>query len=120
MAVKYTLVPETVEKPSVLENIPKRYRKRAEELLSYLENLKQTDDERVVYEGGETGSYLIDLLKYFLYPEMLKLQRPLDATKFGILLKERGVPDTILGRVLKYEKNSAKPTSHGPIKWKRL
>jgi hypothetical protein len=111
MAVRYTLVPEVDPRNDVLGSIGKRYRKKAEQLLSYINDVKRTENDRIIYGDGEVGSHLVDLIKYFVYPEFLKLKRPQDAVKFALLLKEKDIPPSILGRQLSLTNN---------VQWKRL
>jgi hypothetical protein len=115
MAARYKLVPEQAARNEVLESIGKRYRKKAEILIKYLSDQRK-ENGRIIYEDGELGSHLVDLIKYFVYPEFLKLKRPADAVKFALLLKHKDVPESVLGRSLVLKQDV--PSSS--IKWRRL
>ena len=70
-------------------------------LIHYLRgNVTIDDNQRVVYPDGTTGSHILDLIRYYVYPSTLKLSRPLDAIEFGMLLKGIGVPTASIGRDL--------------------
>lgn len=77
-----------------------------------------------MYDDGTRGSHLLDLVKYCLYAPIRKLPRPIDAVRFGILLREMDVPDSLLGRslILRREGTTKKTGApqNGTIKWKRL
>lgn len=121
MAIKYALVREDhLKRTQKVDNLTNR----GEQLLELIQPAIKVRDGRVLYNDGEIGSYLTDLLKYFLSSD--SASRPIDATKFAILLKELKVPESLLGRklsfgakVLKHEQNKEKKR-HDGIKWKPL
>ena len=109
MATKYNLVraPDNstaeTEVPQgltdVIRLLPKRYQTKARGLIHYLAGRINLDsDLRVVYDDGTTGSHILDLIRYYTYPKILKIHRPLDAVQFGLKLKEIGVPDATISR----------------------
>src|SRR5437773_2142136 len=47
----------------LIDLLPPRLRVKAKLLLHYVKNVNLDSQGRVIYSGGETGSYLIDLIK---------------------------------------------------------
>lgn len=84
----------------IVDLFPKSYRNRAKLLVHYIGKSMQLRNGRIVYKDGMIGSHLLDLLKYYIYPSALKTSRPSDATKFGVLLKQLDVPDSLVSRSL--------------------
>ena len=75
--------------------LPKGYRQRAKILLHYLEPfIKLTDKDRVIYENGQLGSHILDLVKYFV--STFQTDRPVDAPKFAKLMDKAGVPNSAI------------------------
>lgn len=81
---------------------------------------------RIIYTDGQLGSNLIDLLKYFLYPKGEKMNRPVDAIVFGMLLKQLNVPDNLLTRSISRKngdstrRRKSTNTRNVPFNWKRM
>ena len=107
MANRYTLVPESwlqqENKHSLPEEkqakfsdlpelLPKNMRSKARVLVHYLENggVAVNDMQRIVYDDGEVGSHMLDLLRYGL--SRFSKSRPLDWPKFQELLNKLGAP----------------------------
>ena len=88
--------PTRAENPfeSLVELLPKRYRQKATVIAHYLNgNIQLDPNQRIIYEDGSSGSHFLDLMRYFVYPKSIKVSRPIDAVRFGLLLKSMGVPD---------------------------
>ena len=82
---------------TLVELLPKNLRKKARILVHYLENkITLNEHQRIVYENGEVGSYLLDMIRYYVSP--LVKQRPVDAPDFESVLKNLGVPSSALAR----------------------
>ena len=110
MAKRYRLVPDSgvegaensfAEKAmnfsTLVELLPKNLRNKARILVHYLENkITLNEHQRIVYENGEVGSYLLDMIRYYVSP--LVKQRPVDAPDFESVLKNLGVPSSALAR----------------------
>jgi hypothetical protein len=125
---------ETGRYQEIVDLLPKNLRRKAKILLHYLKNqLRLDDNSRIIYADGGQGSHLLDLVKYYTTPRSVKLSRPVDAVKFGLLLKQIGVPDAALGRELILKRSSVRVSAsesgltknNGPSKrakfgWKRL
>jgi hypothetical protein len=103
MAERLVLVPESLaekikagemRKQSLSEIcgiLPKRLQRKARSLIEYIDdNIVVNDDQRVVYPGGEVGSHIADLIKYFVSKP--PRERPLDAPQFESLIMKAGVP----------------------------
>lgn len=135
---------------AVVSMMPKQMARKAGVLVHYIKSKVKLDENgRVVYEedGGREslGSHLHDLIKFFVANPILKVPRPIDSVKFGILLTKLGVPRAALGRDIslirttpthvpnrqpqtsfhsalyqKPSRNRAKRLQHGPrkIQWK--
>lgn len=90
---------ETSTKDDVINLFPKRLRSRASLLLHYvLKYLSLDHNDRVVYEDTSPGSHIVDLIRYFIHPRTVKIDRPVDAVKFALALKAKGVPDAAFSR----------------------
>lgn len=85
----------------MVELFPKNIRNKAKLLLQFVEPRIKTDsDDRVIYDDGQIGSHLLDLIRFFVLPTTMNVSRPIDASKFGIWLKIKGVPNSAVGRDL--------------------
>ena len=77
---------------TMAELLPKNLRNRAKVLLHYIDGkIRLSDQQRVIYEDGTTGSHLLDLVRYFTSP--LTKTRPMDSHQFLTLLHKNGVPE---------------------------
>lgn len=93
--------PEADELDAIVEMMPKQMGRKAKLLVHYIRNhISVSDNGRVIYDDSSIGSHLHDLVKFFVASPMLRVPRPIDAVKFGILLKRLGVPRAALGRDL--------------------
>lgn len=93
--------PEPTEIDAIVDMMPKQMARKAKLLVHYIRNqIKLSENGRIVYPDRSLGSHLHDLVKFFVASPMLKIPRPIDAVKFGILLKQIGVPRASLGRDL--------------------
>lgn len=95
----------------IITLFPKNYRNRAKSLIHYLKNHIELKNGRVIYSDGSIGSHLLDLIKYYVFPSALKVPRPIDAAKFGILLKQLDVPNSVVGRSLVLKRENLQPTN---------
>lgn len=90
------LIEEKVEGPDyefLINLLPKTYRNRAKMLLHYLKpNLSVQG--RIVYEKGNVGSHILDLLKFVLMPKSFRRKAPNDIAIFVDALKNSGAPDS--------------------------
>jgi hypothetical protein len=82
---------------TLVQLMPPRLRNKAGLLLHYLKDLSVDGQGRVKYESGETGSYLIDLVRFFASPKAMSPARPLDSNLFANVLIEHNVPQSALG-----------------------
>ena len=81
----------------MVEILPKNLRNKARVLLHYIEGkVTLNAHERIVYGDGHVGSYLLDIVRYYVSP--LVKTRPLDAPRFEKLMLEIGVPTSAIGR----------------------
>ena len=87
--------------------LPKNMRGKARILVHYLNGISVNDMQRIVYNDGEVGSHVLDLVKYAVSPFFQK-QRPLDWPKFLSLLESLGVPESAIAR--KVESKIVKPS----------
>jgi len=79
------------------EILPKNLRNRARMLLHYLDGKVKLDThERIVYSDNHVGSYLLDMVRYYVSPFVKT--RPLDAPRFEKILHEIGVPSSAIVR----------------------
>jgi len=77
--------------------LPQKLRNKARMLLHYIDGkIKLDDRERIVYNDNHVGSYIIDLVRYYVSPFVKT--RPLDAPRFEALLNEIGVPSSAIAR----------------------
>ena len=77
--------------------LPKKLRNKARILLHYIDGKVNIDDrERIVYNDNHVGSYLLDIVRYYVSP--LVKNRPLDAPRLEKLLTEVGVPSSAIAR----------------------
>jgi hypothetical protein len=103
MAERLVLVPESLagklnvgdksehSLSEICGSLPKRLQRKARSLIEYIDgNVVLNDDQRVVYPGGEVGSHIADLIKYFVSKP--PRERPLDAPQFESLIMKAGVP----------------------------
>lgn len=91
---------------NLLEMVPKSYQPKARILLTCLQGkVKLTDQQRVIYSDG-VGSHIIDLVRYYVTPSQLKINRPEDAQKFGQLLEQHGVPSSAVNRPIRQLANA--------------
>lgn len=87
--------------------LPKKQQHKATVIVHFLKTLLKLDtNQRVVYEDGTIGSHLLDLLRFFTSPISVTRFRPLDALKFGLLMRKAGVPDYAIGRQLVLKRKS--------------
>ena len=107
MAQKFKLIPVSensrseneIDIEGLIGMLPKRYRNKAKIVLVILKGKVQFDDNHhILYQNGERGSHVVDLIKYYLTPEALKIKRPFDSLEFGRLLSKFGVPQSALAR----------------------
>lgn len=94
--------------------LPKRQQNKAAAIIHFLKSVVNMDsNNRIIYEDGSVGSHLLDLLRYYTSPISIMKDRPLDALKFGLLLRKAGVPEYAIGRqlVLKRKADAGKPVS---------
>jgi hypothetical protein len=119
MAQKYALIPmKTLEKikekhanissddsedvkKDILSLFPNRFKQRAAVVLQYAMRFAELDENhRIIHADGSIGSHIVDLIKYFIYPPVMNVERPLDALDFAIKLKEHGIPESSITRNL--------------------
>lgn len=78
---------------------PKRSRSRASLLLHYvMKNMSLDGNQRVMYNDGSRGSHIVDLVRYFINTSAMHIDRPIDAIKFAMELKSKGVPEAAFSR----------------------
>jgi hypothetical protein len=98
MAKRLVLVPENwltkfdnenVESPTfkeIVDSFPKRLQKKVQALVDQLGNRVKIDsNQRVVYDDGEVGSNIVDLIRYSVSPSTT--ERPIDAPRFDAIMK---------------------------------
>lgn len=107
MAKKMVLVPadnlehteEVRDMSALAEMLPKSYQSRGKALLKLLKGKVQLDSrDHVVYENGEKGSHIVDLVRYFVTPKHLKVTRPFDSNLFYSILIDLGTPTSLMAR----------------------
>lgn len=94
---------------SILQMLPKSYRRKARVILEAGEIPFHPKTLRVQYSDGEVGSHVMDLLQYVLAPKFIQTKQkstPIDLDKFIELLKSKPV---IPSSVYSHAKKSRKP-----------
>jgi hypothetical protein len=93
----------------LVDLLPRQYRNKAKLLLGFLKPRVRLDEQmRILYENGDKGSNLLDMIRFYVLPISSKTKRPLDALRFGLWMKKEGVPRSAIGReiVLKHEQDT--------------
>lgn len=91
---------------------PKRSRSRASLLLHYaLKHISLDENERVRYGDGSSGSHIVDLVRYFVNPPAMHIERPIDALKFAMHLRSKGVPEAAFARHVEVASSKVHDTS---------
>ena len=99
-------------KEDILSLFPKRFKQRAAVVLQYTMKFAKLDENhRIIHTDGSIGSHIVDLIKYFIYPPAMNVERPLDALDFAIKLKEHGIPESSITRHLSSQSDSRKVKS---------
>lgn len=101
---------------SMVDILPKNIRNKARMLLHYLDGkIKLDDQERIVYSDDHVGSYLLDMVRYYVSPFVKT--RPLDSPRFEELLQEIGVPSSAIVRSIVSDNNQSNDIL---ANWKQL
>jgi hypothetical protein len=96
--VKIYGIPEKKDEyQTLIDLLPGRLQTKAKLLLHYLRDVPVDGQGRVIYPDGVNGSYLIDLIRYFVSPKSMSPAKPIDATTFTEVMRANGVPTSALG-----------------------
>ncbi len=113
MMKKYALVPvsiaeradekqsEDAQMQAIAKLLPKNTRSRAKIILFYLAKhgtQMDRDTQRIKYDDGTISSHLLDLVRFVVTPDNIKLRRPIDTPHFFKLLVKAGVPSSVFGK----------------------
>lgn len=97
---------------SIIQMMPKTYRRKARIILEAGNIPFQRNSLRVQYPDGELGSHLLDVLQYVLSPAIIRTKQksvPIDLDKFIEMLKSKpAIPRSMYGNVKVRARRSVK------------
>ena len=82
---------------TLIKLLPGRLIGKAKLLYQYIKDINLDKEGRVIYDDNALGSYLLDLIRFYVSPKNMSPARPIDAIQFGKILLQKSVPSAAIG-----------------------